>query len=254
MTVVLPDVFAVLNQSGEPKEIDSSITMCVLELLSQKLIPSEDKQQDDSVRKSLPLKLTNIQHVVENADIRTRKMEFDESVKTLPERKELLSVVDFPSPSAELYLDVSGQNISKAVSLQLREQFFEQYTIDEAVKKVKTGIQQETPTEEYTVDEPGEKLKAILDKDEKHIETFTIDESGQHVKAVKPRESMEMYSTSASESKKKQLSYYCEPCLQDKGKVQHVVKCKDCDEMLCSDCARVHRNSKMSRDHIMIEN
>ncbi|WAR08751.1 hypothetical protein MAR_018709, partial [Mya arenaria] len=213
--------------------------MCVLELLNQRLIPLEDKQQDDSVRKSLPL------------NIRTRKMEFDESVKTLPERKERLSVVDFPSPSAELYLDVSGQNISKAVSLQLREQFFEQYTIDEAGKRVKTGIQ-ETPTEEYTVDESGEKVKAILDKDEKHIEAFTIGESGQHVKAVKHRESMEMYSTSASESKKKQVSYYCEPCLQDKSVVQHVVKCKDCDEMLCSECARVHRNSKMSRDHIMI--
>ncbi|XP_052810544.1 uncharacterized protein LOC128238548 isoform X2 [Mya arenaria] len=106
MTVVLPDVFAVLNQSGKPKEIDSSITMCVLELLNQKLIPSEDKEQDDSVRKSLPLKLTNIQHDVEN------------------------------------------------------------------------------------------QLKSV---------------------------------------------------------VQHVVKCKDCDEMLCSDCARVHRNLKMSRDPIMID-
>ncbi|WAR08754.1 hypothetical protein MAR_018712 [Mya arenaria] len=231
MTVVLPDVFAALNISGKPKEIDSSITMCVLELLNQRLIPLEENQQDDSVCKSLPLKLANIQHDVENADIRTRKMEFGESGETLPE---------------------SGQNISKAVSLQLREQFFEEYSIDEAGKKVKILIQQETPTEEYTVDESGEKVKAILDKDEKHIETFTIDESGQHIKAVKPRESMEMYSTSASESKKKHVSYYCEPCLEDKGKLPPVVKCKDCDELLCSDCARVHRKSKMSRDHIMI--
>ncbi|XP_052807307.1 uncharacterized protein LOC128236472 [Mya arenaria] len=353
MTVAVPDVIAAFLKSGEAQEIDPISMMCALELLSQRLNSLDEKQQDDSVRKSLELNLTNIQHDRENADIRTGKMEFDKSGVTSLKKKE--QVLDEPKTLLEeFYLNKSGQQIMTTLKPEPSEKFFEEINFDEAGKKVKTSIQEEIekpieectveeaakrvktmiqeetekPIEEYTVHDTGEKVKTTIQEEtEKHIEEYTADEAGKTVKPtiqeetekpikkytvheagekvkktiqeetekhieeytigeanekvmasifketkmpiegatideseqkvkdlapVEPELSMAIFSTNVSEPKKELPTYYCEPYLQNEIKVQCVAKCRDCNEMLCADCARVHRVSKMSRNHIMI--
>ncbi|XP_052809473.1 uncharacterized protein LOC128237937 [Mya arenaria] len=193
ITVVLPDVFAALYQSGKPKEIDSSFTMCVLELLNQRLIPLDEKQQDDSVHKSLPLKLTKFQHDKDNADIRTWKKESDKPEETLVEKTERLCVDEYKTPLEKLYLDESGRKITTTLTLKPSEKLFEEFTIDESGKKVKILLAEklEKPTEEVTVDKFEKKGQAFIpEKLGKPIEEFTIDEAGKKVKTTKKGETL----------------------------------------------------------------
>ncbi|WAR08739.1 hypothetical protein MAR_018697 [Mya arenaria] len=208
MTVAVPDVIAAFLKSGEAQEIDPISMMCALELLSQRLNSLDEKQQDDSVRKSLELNLTNIQHDRENADIRTGKMEFDKSGVTSLKKKE--QVLDEPKTLLEeFYLNKSGQQIMTTLKPEPSEKFFEEINFDEAGKKVKTSIQEEIekpieectveeaakrvktmiqeetekPIEEYTVHDTGEKVKTTIQEEtEKHIEEYTADEAGKTVK------------------------------------------------------------------------
>ncbi|XP_052807415.1 uncharacterized protein LOC128236538 [Mya arenaria] len=245
MTVVLPDVFAALNQSGDSKEIDSNSMMCVLELLNQRLVPLEQNQQDDTVRKSLEMKRTSSQQYITNAGVQTGEMESEGPEETFVEIKERLVVEESKTPLVELHLDESGQTIMPL-----------------------TSEDTETPIKGYTIENTGEKVMTTISKEPvKLVEELTVDESGQKVKTPMPKKSekpikelpieisekpMTILPTNVYEPMKELVSYTCGACFEDIIRVQYMVKCKDCDKILCSDCARVHRNSDLSRDHIII--
>ncbi|WAR08812.1 hypothetical protein MAR_018770 [Mya arenaria] len=183
MTVVVPDVFAAFDQSGEAQEIGSISMMCVLEMLNQRLIPLEEKQQDD----------TKFQHDKENADIRTWKKESDEPEETLVEKTERLCVDEYKTPLEKLYLDESGRKITTTLTLKPSEKLFEEFTIDESGKKVKILLAEklEKPTEEVTVDKFEKKGQTFIpEKLGKPIEEFTIDEAGKKVKTTKKGETL----------------------------------------------------------------
>ncbi|XP_052807308.1 uncharacterized protein LOC128236473 [Mya arenaria] len=167
MTVVLPDVFAALNQSGDSKEIDSNSMMCVLELLNQRLVPLEQNQQDDTVRKSLEMKRTSSQQYITNAGVQTGEMESEGPEETFVEIKERLVVEESKTPLVELHLDESGQTIMPL-----------------------TSEDTETPIKGYTIENTGEKVMTTISKEPvKLVEELTVDESGQKVKTPMPKKS-----------------------------------------------------------------
>ncbi|WAR08749.1 hypothetical protein MAR_018707 [Mya arenaria] len=134
--------------------------------------------------------------------------------------------------------------------------FSEGFSFDEFGKRVMTSTSQEyeKAIEKITIDGPEQQVKPLqMEGSKQPVEECMIDESSGHsLTASEYEKSMTYFSTDTSEINKELVSRFCEPCLQDKIKNQCVVKCKECDEFLCSDCARVHGNMKMTRNHILI--
>ncbi|XP_052778834.1 transcription intermediary factor 1-alpha-like [Mya arenaria] len=44
---------------------------------------------------------------------------------------------------------------------------------------------------------------------------------------------------------------YCQPCAEDSKQILPEAFCPDCKEFLCSTCARVHRNMKLTKSHVL---
>ncbi|WAR08827.1 hypothetical protein MAR_018785 [Mya arenaria] len=134
--------------------------------------------------------------------------------------------------------------------------FSEGFSFDEFGKRVMTSTSQEyeKAVEKITIDGPVQQVKPLqMEGSKQPVEECMIDESSGHsLTASEYEKSMAYFSTDMSEINKELVSRFCEPCLQDKIKNQCVVKCKECDEFLCSDCARVHGNMKMTKNHILI--
>ncbi|XP_052811192.1 uncharacterized protein LOC128238913 [Mya arenaria] len=218
ITIAIPDMFSALMKIGQAVDMDIDSVMFLLEMIFQK----SQLRLEKSFAALCDMSTQTSQREDQFFKIGSRKMESNEHEK----------------PAEEYTVDDANIKFTPWIQKAMK------CTVDGAGNIVKTLIYDETgtPIEEYTVDEAGNKVKKLKqDEMENPIEEYTVDDAGNKVKNLK------------KESKKEQVSFYCEPCLQNKIKVNYMIKCKDCDKMLCSDCARVHRNSKTSRNHIMIE-
>ncbi|XP_052811079.1 uncharacterized protein LOC128238843 isoform X2 [Mya arenaria] len=215
LTVNVPDIFSVLMQIGEAVEMDIGSVMYMLELFS-----------DVSNRRT-----QTSQEEVQNVSTQTGPIKPDGPEETLVEETDRLVVAK-----------------SKT--------FSEGFSFDEFGKRVMTSTSQEyeKAIEKITIDGPEQQVKPLqMEGSKQPVEECMIDESSGHsLTASEYEKSMTYFSTDTSEINKELVSRFCEPCLQDKIKNQCVVKCKECDEFLCSDCARVHGNMKMTRNHILI--
>ena len=64
---------------------------------------------------------------------------------------------------------------------------------------------------------------------------------------------MEVSGRNQTDSDDHNTGIQCDPCLCDGRTVTAEWYCTECSEFVCDNCARAHRNSRVSRNHKLLD-